>query len=66
MWCATTKVKWDGQNAVSFMAYNSSKSNRIDAEAFKILDQMQRLNTRGLNKHTDIFEDLDGDITVTE
>lgn len=54
------------QNAVSFMPYNSPKSNRTDAEAFKILNQMQRLNTRGINKDTDISEDLDGDITVTE
>lgn len=27
---------------------------------------MQRLNPRSLNKDTDIFEYLDGDITVTE
>lgn len=66
MWHATTKVKWDGQNAVSFMPYNSSRSIKIDAKTFKILNQMQRLNPRGLNKDTDIFEYLDGDTTVTE
>lgn len=65
MWHATTQVKWDGQNAVFFMPYNS-RSIRIDAKTFKILNQIQRLNPRGLNKDTDIFEYLDVDIAVTE
>lgn len=66
MWRATTKVTRDGQNAISLMPYNSSRRIRIDAKTFKILNQMQRLNPRSLNKDTDIFEYLDGDSTVTE
>lgn len=61
-----TKVKYGGQNATSFMPYNSSRSFGIDAKTFKILNQMQRLKPRGLNKDTDIFKYLNGDNTVTE
>lgn len=35
-----TKVKYGGQNAASFMTYNSPISFGIDAKTFKILNQM--------------------------
>lgn len=66
MWHARAQVKWDGQNAVSFMPYNSSRSIRTDAKTFKILNQIQWLNPRGLNKDTGNFEYLDVDIAITE
>jgi len=40
------------------MSYNSSRSFRVDAKTFKILNQTQRLSPRGLNK--------DINITITE